>query len=152
MKGSPSQSCQPAPGWRPRVCWLPLARRGCYVRWARTSMRVTWFILAALVITGCKREALDEARRPIVLFPAPALSGPLDEAGVIAIGRRSVATNDGWADRATFEAKRDGNRWLVFAQRIEGYYGTGEPKLVFGGHRLIVIATNGAVTRYILGR
>ena len=115
-------------------------------------MRILWFILAAVVAIGCKRETVDQARPPVILFPASVLSGQLDEAGAIAIARRSVATNDGWVDRAKFEAKRDGDRWLVSAQRIERYYATGEPKFVWGGDRLVVIATNGAVRRYIVGR
>jgi hypothetical protein len=115
-------------------------------------MRVTSFILAALVTTGCKRETVHEARRPIVLFAPLAASGPLEEAGVIATARRAVATNDGWAERAKFEAKRDADGWLVSAQRIEGHYDTGEPELVYGGEGTIVITTNGAVTKYILGR
>jgi hypothetical protein len=101
---------------------------------------------------GFGLAAEGSTNRPPVLFPASAPAGEVDEAAAIAIARRAVATNDSWADRATYEANRDGPRWLVSAKRIEGYYDSGEPKFVWGGDRLIVIETNGAVTRYIRGR
>ena len=115
-------------------------------------MRMLWLILIAAVLVGCKKQANQPTERSDILFPASVVSGDLDEAAAIAIARRAVVTNDSWGERAAYEAKRDGMRWLVSARRIEGYHDSGEPKFVWGGDRLIVIETNGAVTKYIRGR
>ena len=115
-------------------------------------MRMLWPILAAAVLVGCKKEANQPGPRPDNLLSPSIASGYVDEAAAITIARRAVATNDSWSDRATYEARRDGTRWLVSAKRIEGYDASGDPKFVWGGDRLIVIETNGTVTRYSRGR
>jgi hypothetical protein len=45
----------------------------------------------------------------------------VDEPQAIEIGKRAVAANETWAGRATYDARRDGDRWLVHVLRIEGY-------------------------------
>jgi len=36
VANSPNQSCQPTPGRRLTLCPLPVARRGCTLRWAES--------------------------------------------------------------------------------------------------------------------
>ncbi len=71
-------------------------------------------------------------------------AGALNEASVIAIARRTVASNDTWskhAEYATPQQKSDGS-WHVLVRRL--------PE-VTGGHRIIVIDKKGSVTAYIRG-
>ena len=77
------------------------------------------------------------------VLPAASEVGPLDEVKAIALAREAVAANDSWADKATFEAKRDGAGWSVIAWR--------QPQ-VPGGYRVIQIDDKGKVTSYFYGR
>lgn len=69
----------------------------------------------------------------------------------IQIARAAVASQDTWAQRAVYEADRDGADWLVTARRIEGYDASGTPQFVSGGVRFIRINKNGRVVYYLRG-
>src|SRR5438067_631451 len=73
---------------------------------------------------------------------------PPDEARAIAIAKLAVATNDTWANRATYEAKRTTQGWAVVVERKEGFLGLARQ---IGGDRLVLIDRHGNVTRYIRG-
>ena len=96
-------------------------------------MRIFTLIILAAVAVGCAPTPSTQR--------ATIGSGVLDEAGVLAIARAAVATNDSWLDRAEFETPRrqpDGS-WRVLVWRI--------PKTP-GGHRFISIDQKGRVTDY----
>jgi hypothetical protein len=76
----------------------------------------------------------------------------IDEACALEIAKRAVAAKESWADRATYEARREADRWVVSVQRIEGYTADGAPLHVRGGHRLYVLDKEGHVARHIPGR
>jgi hypothetical protein len=82
----------------------------------------------------------------------PPEMGTIDEPQAIEIARRAVEANETWADRATYEATRDEDRWSVHVWRIEGYGPDGEPLQAFGGDRFVEIEPNGRVVRYTFGR
>ena len=73
------------------------------------------------------------------------------DARVIEIAKDAVRANDTWADRATYEAERDGDGWSVIVWRIEGYGKDGQPQFVPGGHRFIRIDKNWNVVKYQRG-
>ena len=74
-----------------------------------------------------------------------------DRVAAVAIARRAVAKNDTWADRAIYEARREGDGWSVTAWRIEGYRPDGKPKHVPGGFRVVTIDKRGKAVRYLRG-
>jgi hypothetical protein len=57
------KSCQPPPGCRPGVCWLPLAGRGCTLRWARRLQCATVYLLL-LGLAGCGATPERPEREP----------------------------------------------------------------------------------------
>ncbi len=63
---------------------------------------------------------------------APVMQGSvLTEEKVIEIARKAVQSNDAWADRAEFEAKKNAaGMWSVAVWRIEGYDKDGKPQFV----------------------
>ena len=103
------------------------------------AMRGSLYIILVAVVVGCspksdtQRQAAPSTTNALVV---------LDEAGVIAIARHAVSTNDTWVDRATFEVKRDGSGWRVFVQRHP---------IEFGGDRVIQIDETGRVIAYLRG-
>ena len=97
-------------------------------------------LLSLAAEVGCgrapSRPALDAAA-------ASAAPGPLDEAQVLAIARRAVASNFDWVDQAEFDPpRRDGSGWSVFVWSL--------PKRP-GGHVMILIDETGKVTDTLLG-
>lgn len=76
----------------------------------------------------------------------------IDEAEAVEIARRAVAADGTCADRATYDARWDGDCWWVHARQIVGYGADGAPLHVFGGDRFVKIAENSKVVRYRKGR
>src|SRR5437660_11776291 len=96
-------------------------------------MRIFSLIILAAVAVGCTPTQSTQR--------ATVGSGVLDEAGVLAIARATVATNDTWLDRAEFETPKrqpDGS-WRVLVWRRPA---------TPGGHRFISIDEKGRVTAY----
>jgi hypothetical protein len=117
-----------------------------------TAMRVLIIItIVAMAVLGCRKEKKAESRRREVLLPGMFQPGTVDEAAAIALARRCVSSNDTWAGRAVYEARRRNGGWLVTATRIEGYSSQGKPLAVYGGDRFIEIDERGAVTSYSRG-
>ena len=101
-------------------------------------MRILSFIALAAMAVGCTPTP---SRQPEAVD-----NGVVDEAGVLALARAAVATNDTWIDRAEFQTphhETNGTGWSVLVWRL--------PK-VPGGHRLILINETGRVTDYIRGK
>jgi hypothetical protein len=67
------------------------------------------------------------------------------------IAKRGVATNDTWADSATYEVQRVGQGWEVTAWRIAGHDLIGRRLFQQGGYRTIGIDSEGNVTKYYRG-
>ncbi len=76
----------------------------------------------------------------------------INRAKAIRIAQQAVKANDNWANRAKYEANREGTDWFVFAQFIWGYNKKGRPLSAPGGHRIIVINKSGHVIRYLRGQ
>ena len=77
----------------------------------------------------------------------------LTEERVIEIAKQAVDKNDTWADRATYDAKKQSDgTWFVTVWRIEGYDNSGKPQFVTGGHRFVSIDSTGRVVDYVRGR
>jgi hypothetical protein len=76
----------------------------------------------------------------------------IDEPQAIEIAKGAVVANETWADRATYDAQRDGDLWLVHVWRIEGYGADGAPMHTFGGDRFVEIDERGNVVRYTVDR
>jgi hypothetical protein len=98
------------------------------------------------IATGCS-ERLHERPKAASLLAAEAVT----------IARRAVATNDGqypaWLQPNVFYCARpEGRGWSVLAERVVGTNGAGEPLIEIGGHRIIIVDENGAVTHYMRGR
>lgn len=102
-------------------------------------MRSPLYIILVAVAVGCSPKS--DTQRQAAPSATNALA-VLDAAGVLAIARHAVSTNDNWVDRATFEVKRDGSGWRVLVQR--------QP-IEFGGDRIIRIDETGRVTAYVRG-
>ncbi len=103
-------------------------------------LHLSRLLVAATMAAGCGRGA-SPAPRPSA--PIAAESGPLDEAGVLAIARRAVATNEDWLEQAVFDPpRRDGSGWSVLVR---------ESPAAPGGHRLIRIDRDGKILQYLRG-
>src|SRR5687768_16814257 len=95
-------------------------------------MRILSFIALAAMAVGCTPTP---SRQPEAVD-----NGVVDEAGVLALARAAVATNDTWIDRAEFEKPKpqpDGS-WSVLVWR----------RPTTPGGRFITIDAKGRVTDY----
>jgi len=70
---------------------------------------------------------------------------------IASIAKQAVAANDTWADRATYEVRRNGRGWSVTVWRIEGRDFLGRSQFTPGGFRDIDIDEHGKVTSYDRG-
>jgi hypothetical protein len=71
----------------------------------------------------------------------------VDEPEAIEIAKRTIATRETWADRASYEARRHGDGWFVGVWRLS-HTPDGKRLYEFGGHRGIVIDREGNVVEY----
>jgi hypothetical protein len=105
----------------------------------RYAMRAGALVLILAATAGC----------------GPVTSGPGISAAerdrIVSIAQRAVATNDTWADRATYDVERHGQGWDVTASRIEGHDFLGRRLYAQGGFRTIKIDEHGNVTNYYRG-
>jgi hypothetical protein len=110
-----------------------------------------WLVILATCLIGCgpspeptarTRRSPDHAE---MTRQAASAVGVLDEARVLAIARKAVATNDTWLDRAEFDTpiKQPDGSWGIVVWRL--------PKTP-GGHRLITIDDKGKVKDYMRGK
>jgi hypothetical protein len=67
------------------------------------------------------------------------------------IAKGAVASNDTWADSATYKVERVGKGWEVTAWRIAGHDVLGRRLFEQGGFRVIKIDDHGNVTNYYRG-
>ena len=106
-------------------------------------------LAVGLMISGCGQHKTADVRKA-----TPPLQGSeLTDEKVIEIARKAVQSNDTWADRAKFEAKKNADgMWSVTVWRIEGYDKDGKPQFVPGGHRFITINRQGNVIDYMRGK
>ncbi len=101
-------------------------------------------VVAALLLPACDKHAAAPApSSKATVSPATRRALTAEERRAVEIARSAVAANDDWADRATFEPKRDGDGWTVYVER--------QPA-VLGGHRLVRVNRDGKVVEYIRGR
>ncbi len=122
---------------RVRVSGGRLGRRVAECRrYAMKAVALT-FVLAAT--TGCSR-----------ITSAPDIPAA-ERDRIVKIAEHAVATNDTWADHATYEVKRIGQGWEVTVWRIEGHDVLGRRLFTPGGFRVIKIDEHGNVTNYYRG-
>ena len=112
-------------------------RRVCDLR--RYAMKAVVFTMLLAAATGCGR-----------VTGAPGVSAS-DRDRVASIARRAVATNDTWADSATYKVERMGKGWEVTAWRIAGHDVLGRRLFEQGGFRVIKVDDHGNVTNYYRG-
>jgi hypothetical protein len=101
------------------------------------------------MVIGCTPQVPESQSGTL---PQP---GTLRESAALAIARRTLATNGGpaWLETNVFyRARPDGRGWSVAAEVIVGTNASGEPEMPVGGHRIISIDENGAVTHIMRGR
>jgi hypothetical protein len=113
-----------------------------------------WIRLGVVGLLATLSVALALSLRGSIWIPADApraIQPPSGETQAIQIAKRALAAKDDWADRATYQAHRDGYGWTVTAWRIEGYGKDGKPQFVPGGNRVIVIDGKGKVIEYARG-
>jgi hypothetical protein len=106
-------------------------------------------------LCGCEKTDTPPPKGEAKAPPAKSAAAKLDEKAVIEIAKKAVAEKDpAWADRATYEAKRDKDTpggWWVTVWRIAGHDKEGKPLFTPGGHRGVRIDETGKVTAYMLG-
>lgn len=123
-----------APGLRIR------ARRTAGVaQFWRYAMKAAALTLLVAAATGCGRRT-----------SAPGISAA-ERDRIATLAERVVATNDTWADRATYKVERNGQGWEVTAWRIAGHDILGRRLFDQGGFRVIKIDEHGDVTNYYRG-
>ena len=96
-------------------------------------------ILCIAGVSGCGR-----------VTSAPGIS-VAERDRIVDLAKRAVASNDTWAERATYEVQRDRQGWAVTAWRIEGHDVLGRRLYTPGGFRTIKIDEHGNVTDYYRG-
>ena len=101
-------------------------------------------MLRSLVILLCVVVAADLGcgkKRPTAsTSPSQSSSSSIDERRAVAIAKLAVGEHETWGDRATYDAKRQGDGWAVNVWR-----GSRTP----GGRRTVMIDKDGNVTDYI---
>ncbi len=142
-----------------RICWPFIFKGPLFVNLrttadgetgcaCRLAMGIFGLTVSLLFIVGCTWQ-----RHGTSLSATTAQDiGVLDESDIIVIAREAVAAHETWADKAIYEARREGKGWLVTVWRIEGHDQSGKPQFVPGGHRIVQIDEKGRVTAYLVGR
>lgn len=102
-------------------------------------MKAAGLTLVLAAVTGCGRTR-----------SAPGISAA-DRDRIANIAERAIATNDTWADRATYEVERNDQGWTVTSWRIAGHDILGRRLFEQGGFRVIKIDERGNVTNYYRG-
>lgn len=99
-------------------------------------------VIAAVAVAGCGKNRKSRDRRGAAEAASTQRTFSLEERLAIEAARDAVAERENWAGRATFDAKRDGDGWLVYVER--------QPP-VPGGHRLVRVDAEGNVVEYMRG-
>jgi Tfp pilus assembly protein FimT len=109
-------------------------------------MKSSYYLALVVLVGSC-----PVAAKPPAAKSKSSKTVIINRARAIRIAQQAVKANDSWANRAKYNASREGTNWFVFAQRIAGYDKKGRPLFVPGGHRVVVINKSGRVIRYMRG-
>jgi hypothetical protein len=76
----------------------------------------------------------------------------IDELQAIEVVKKAIAARGGEPNGWSFRARRDGDGWSIFADRIWGYSADGAPLHVRGGHCRYVLDEGGNIASRHPGR